>query len=201
MKKLVILFIVILASTGAEGYAQCWRCCRQCQRPNVQAADVADMIPVLSPGNIPDVPPDIEPAAPEDSSAIPGIPPFIEPAVPEAPSVQEEAVPHEESASAFEASVAACINEERIKAGLRPLEMVQRQCLFARRHSQRMAAWGGIFHDSTGCAECVARIGGGASGVARLWLNSPPHRAILMSPNATRVTVGSFGPFHTARVW
>lgn len=103
-------------------------------------------------------------------------------------------------AAAFEIEVISLVNANRIKAGLNPLETYTEGCIAARHHSHNMASWGRLQHTS-GYSECVAMISGQAQAVVSLWLNSPPHRAIIMGQSRTKISVGSFNHWHTLRVW
>ena len=93
-----------------------------------------------------------------------------------------------------------CVNDYRIRAGLRPLVVELRQLPGCRAHCQAMASRGGIFH-AGGWMECVAS--GYATGrpIVNMWLNSSGHRAIIMTPNASHIVIGHWGLFWTLRVW
>lgn len=93
-----------------------------------------------------------------------------------------------------------CVNDYRIRAGLRPLVVELRQLPGCRAHCQAMSSRGGIFH-AAGWMECVAS--GYATGrpIVNMWLNSSGHRAIIMTPNASHIVIGHWGPFWTLRVW
>lgn len=103
-------------------------------------------------------------------------------------------------AEEFELAVIAKVNEYRMQAGLNPLAPDEEQCVGARQHSQYMASRGGLVH-AGGYMECIAMINGQADAVVNLWMNSPPHRSIIMSQGRSRIAVGHFGQWHTLRVW
>lgn len=100
----------------------------------------------------------------------------------------------------YETELIRTVNEHRMNAGLHPLTIRKKGCLLARIHSSNMARSRYIFH-AGGYTECVANSSGESNHVVELWLNSLPHRSIIMSPNVTTIAVGSFGPWHTLRVW
>ncbi len=97
----------------------------------------------------------------------------------------------------FEAQVLAILNEQRAKSGLSPLIWDESIADGARTHSRWLNS-GGWGHAS-GYVECIARSTGTAEKVAWTWLNSAPHRAIIMSPHAQRVGIGCVGQGHTLR--
>lgn len=91
------------------------------------------------------------------------------------------------------------INATRARYGLRALEIDVSLAVASEMHSQRQAARGQIFH-AQGCgAEIVAQNWGvGVSFAIQQWLQSPPHRALLLSPQFTRLGVGVCKTSHGA---
>lgn len=83
------------------------------------------------------------------------------------------------------------LNALRRRYGLRPVQLDIALVEASQSHSQHQAARGQIFH-AQGCgAEVVAQNwGSGISQALRQWLESPPHRALILSANFTRVGVG-----------
>ena len=91
------------------------------------------------------------------------------------------------------------INATRARYGLRALEIDVSLVVASEAHSQRQAARGQIFH-APGCgSEIVAQNWGvGVSFAIQQWLQSPPHRALLLSPQFTRLGVGVCKTTHGA---
>jgi hypothetical protein len=117
--------------------------------------------------------------------------------------------------AAHEEAVVASINAARAAAGLPPLEIDVRLVEAARRHSADMASADFVSHQGSDGATFTMRIldadyplGRGAETIAAGppaaewvvagWLDSPPHRAILLSERYAHVGVGhAFAP-HSA---
>lgn len=91
------------------------------------------------------------------------------------------------------------INATRARYGMRALEIDVSLVVESEAHSQRQAARGQIYH-AQGCgAEIVAQNWGvGVSFAIQQWLNSPAHRALLLSPQFTRLGVGVCKTTHGA---
>ena len=83
------------------------------------------------------------------------------------------------------------LNALRRRYGLRPVQIDIVLTEGAEAHSQHQAARGQIYH-APGCgAEVVAQNwSAGISEALRQWLNSPPHRSLILSAQFTRVGVG-----------
>ena len=102
--------------------------------------------------------------------------------------------PLESCAEKFKKDVigyASELNALRRRYGLRPVQIDIVLTEGAEAHSQHQAARGQIFH-APGCgAEVVAQNwSAGISEALRQWLNSPPHRSLILSAQFTRVGVG-----------
>ena len=102
--------------------------------------------------------------------------------------------PLESCAEAFKKDVIGYVNELnalRRRYGLRPVQIDIVLTEGAEAHSQHQAARGQIYH-APGCgAEVVAQNwSAGISEALRQWLNSPPHRSLILSAQFTRVGVG-----------
>jgi uncharacterized protein YkwD len=106
------------------------------------------------------------------------------------------------------------LNAERTRHRLRPLRLNRRLSLAARRHSRAMAEKDFFSHDSLSGASFVDRIrrtgylsgarswrvgeniayGSGtrssARSIGRAWLNSPPHRANILSGSFRAIGIG-----------
>jgi Cysteine-rich secretory protein family len=99
----------------------------------------------------------------------------------------------------------ALANQERTARGLRPLRWDPALAAAALRHCQRMAAEGPISHRYRGEADLTDRaaaagahfsvieenvaVGPYAPGIHQGWMNSPEHRANLLSPDIDRVGI------------
>lgn len=102
--------------------------------------------------------------------------------------------PLESCAETFKKDVIGYVSELnalRRRYGLRPVQIDIVLTNGAEAHSQHQAARGQIFH-APGCgAEVVAQNwSAGISEALRQWLNSPPHRSLILSASFTRVGVG-----------
>lgn len=102
--------------------------------------------------------------------------------------------PLESCAETFKKEVIGYVNELnalRRRYGLRPVQIDIVLTNGAEAHSQHQAARGQIYH-APGCgAEVVAQNwSNGISEALRQWINSPPHRSLILSASFTRVGVG-----------
>lgn len=102
--------------------------------------------------------------------------------------------PLESCAEMFDKSVIGYVSELnalRRRYGLRPVQIDVALTEGAEAHSQHQAARGQIYH-APGCgAEVVAQNWGvGIAEALRQWLESPPHRSLILSAQFTRVGVG-----------
>jgi len=115
-------------------------------------------------------------------------------------------------ATAFEIEVVRLINEIRSEHNLNYLPIDNTLMIAARFYSQTMANLNtGLGHDrgpyggSRGTLDAFefggavamngAAGGGTPAGVVSMWMNSPGHRNNILSTNATRIGVGSYGAF------
>lgn len=99
----------------------------------------------------------------------------------------------------YELQVIDAINEQRALHGMAPLKVDEEQCQQARTHSARMQQYGTLFHAS-GYRECIAMIAGQPQELVSLWMESPQHREIILSPG-TFIAVGSVRSWHTFRIF
>jgi uncharacterized protein YkwD len=90
-----------------------------------------------------------------------------------------------------ESQIVAETNSARAEAGLPPLVIDCRLMGRARRHAARMANEG-FFAHSGGATENIATGQPHAVAVVRTWLNSPGHRANILSRSSTRIGVAGF---------
>lgn len=111
------------------------------------------------------------------------------------------------------------INEARRQAGLGPVSLIPSLSVAAKQHTNDMAIFKYTGHtgsDGTHPYERVARVGfreGGYAGettawgfrtppeAVYFWLNSPPHRAILLNPLANQVGVAQTTNYNAPNVW
>lgn len=91
---------------------------------------------------------------------------------------------------AAEARVAELVNRERSRHGLPPLRVCPKLAEFARRWSRHQAERRSMFHSSAGYRENVAVGQESPEGVMRVWMNSPGHRANILSSRAKTLGVG-----------
>jgi uncharacterized protein YkwD len=107
-----------------------------------------------------------------------------------------------------ERKVIRLVNRIRARHGLRRLKTSRRLARAASEHTGDMLARDFLSHsssDGTGMAQRVRRYTGArwvgeniavvsgratASRAVRLWMQSPPHRAVLLSPSGRRIGVG-----------
>lgn len=111
------------------------------------------------------------------------------------------------------------INDARRQAGLNPVNLITELSTAAKQHTNDMAGKGFTSHtgsDGSPPYERVARVGyrnGGYAGettawgfrygreAVQFWLESPPHRAILLNPIATDVGVAQTTNYNAPSVW
>ena len=111
------------------------------------------------------------------------------------------------------------INDARQQAGLNPVSLVPILSVAAKQHTNDMATFKYTGHtgsDGTHPYERVARVGyreGGYAGettawgfqrpkeAVEFWLQSPPHRAILLNPIADHVGVAETTNYNAPSVW
>lgn len=116
--------------------------------------------------------------------------------------------------SAFEQSVMSRVNSTRRAHGLRPLHTAKNLVRAAEAHARSMAHAGYFSHssaDGTSPATRIRRFYGGstvgetllwrspnmtAAQAVQMWLNSPPHRAILLSGSFREIGLAAV---HVAR--
>ncbi len=124
-------------------------------------------------------------------------------------------IPAAAASAAAPSAMVQQVNEVRQSYGLRALDAVPRLQRGSKAHSRRLLAAGSLWHASLAqlsrqygrAGEVLAMHPGGRAGVNRTvnaWLNSPPHRAVILSPAFQRVGAGrSTGRFGggQATVW
>jgi len=96
---------------------------------------------------------------------------------------------HPQGLCTEESRVLRDVNKLRRCRGLGPLKIDFDMQRIAQAHSQRMSQTGGVWHSRYAWPECV----GLSQFYARfpdLFMESSPHRAILMDPSARRAAVG-----------
>ncbi|NJN16803.1 MAG: CAP domain-containing protein [Oscillochloris sp.] len=121
-----------------------------------------------------------------------------------------QATPPSEPARAWPSEVReiiALVNQERVNAGLAPLDVALELMIAAQNHSASMAASGLISHagiDGSGppermraagynwarCGENIAVGQTSAAEAMHFWMHSPPHRANILDPNFREIGVG-----------
>ncbi len=110
-----------------------------------------------------------------------------------------------QAASGFERAVANGVNQVRAAHGLRALKANGRLSAAASRHSRRQIRAGTLSHDLGGSplqrlssksnrkvGETIAMVSRpNASRVISMWMNSPAHRAVLLTPGFKRIGIGA----------
>jgi uncharacterized protein YkwD len=115
-------------------------------------------------------------------------------------------VPAASAHASVDTAIVQRINAVRAEHGLQPLRLTAALDRAATDHCREMIAGGGLTHaDAAGSlgqrlrryvaastfGETIAWMPTGRAGtVVRAWLNSPPHRAVLLSPQFGRVGIG-----------
>ena len=102
-------------------------------------------------------------------------------------------------ASTAESQFTSLANNERAKRGLRSYAVSSDLVAVARRHAQRMAASGTIYHNSRLGSEVSGwqavgenvGMGGSASSIHQAFMNSSPHRANIVDTDFTQVGMGT----------
>lgn len=110
------------------------------------------------------------------------------------------------SADTYEARVQTLINKRRANRGLRRLRFITCADRTAERWSRHLAADDLFYHqsmdrvlrrcDAVYAGETLGRGGMTPRRLVRLWMNSPGHRAVLLSRKARRVGVGAVRDDH-----
>ena len=103
------------------------------------------------------------------------------------------------SASTEESQFTSLANQERSKRGLRTYSVASDLVAVARRHAQRMASAGKIYHnpnlgsDVSGWQAVGENVGmgGSASSIHQAFMNSAPHRANILDTDFTQVGMGT----------
>lgn len=101
----------------------------------------------------------------------------------------------------YETRVQRQVNRVRRNHGLHRLRLADCTDRVAERWSVHLAATAGFYHQSMNDVldECSAAYAGETlgrgtmtpRGLVRLWMNSPPHRAVLLSGKSRRIGVGA----------
>ncbi|HEU4676487.1 MAG TPA: CAP domain-containing protein [Motilibacteraceae bacterium] len=101
---------------------------------------------------------------------------------------------------AYEARILTLVNAQRARHGLRPLVLSSCADRFATRWSTHLASVGALSHQSlwTILRSCPARAAGenvgwttsSADAMVRMWMNSPGHRANILSAKYHRLGLG-----------
>lgn len=105
------------------------------------------------------------------------------------------------SSDSYEAKVELYVNKKRAAHGLRPLRFESCTDLTAERWAERIASTGEVVHQGSGAiidachlsyaGETLGRGGFGPRRLLRTWMRSPLHRAVVLSPLARQIGVGS----------
>ncbi len=129
------------------------------------------------------------------------------PAGPASPAATAQDKPRTAMASdTYEATIERLINRRRAAHGLRPLHSERCADENAERWAASLADTGTLLHQGSGaitaaCAvtyagETLGRGGFGPHKLVKIWMRSPLHRPVVMSPLARRIGVGSYRDQH-----
>lgn len=91
-----------------------------------------------------------------------------------------------------ETELLAKTNEVRARHGLAPLTMTPRLMESARRHASWMASAGSLTHTSDAVGENIAWGQADVDEVINSWMNSPGHRANMLSSEYTELGVAAY---------
>jgi uncharacterized protein YkwD len=110
------------------------------------------------------------------------------------------------SSGTYEHRVQKWINHERAKRGLSHLRVQRCTDHSAEEWARHLARRDAFYHQSMGrlLNRCDAYYAGETLGrgsiwpsrLVRMWMNSPPHRAVLLSPHAKRIGIGAVKDSH-----
>jgi uncharacterized protein YkwD len=93
---------------------------------------------------------------------------------------------------AIEARIIEKTNAQRVRHGLRPLQVDGRLIKSARRHAAWMTNNRSMVHTSAAVAENIAMGQRNSSEVLNAWMNSSGHRANILNPGHTRIGVAAY---------
>jgi uncharacterized protein YkwD len=168
----------------------------------------------------PPPPPSSAPPAPTSTLIPPPPPPTSTPVPPTPTAAVQQAAPAEPVVdsgagyfdAAFEAAVLAEVNERRTLAGLGPLSVEPRLTTAAKNYAKMLADYDWFSHTGPDGSDLVSRIeaagfpftvqvgevlawgadGWPAKDIVQAWMDSPGHRAQIMSAVYTRAGVGCY---------
>jgi len=101
-------------------------------------------------------------------------------------------VPAELTPTDTEAQLLAKTNEVRARHGRKPLTMSPQLMESARRHASWMASAGSLTHTSDPVAENIAWGQADVDEAIESWMNSPGHRANMLSEEYTQIGVAGY---------
>jgi uncharacterized protein YkwD len=93
---------------------------------------------------------------------------------------------------AIEARIIEKTNAQRVRHGLRPLQVDNRLIKSARRHAAWMTNNRSMQHTSAAVAENIAMGQRSSAEVVNTWMNSSGHRANILNPGHTRIGVAAY---------
>ncbi len=92
----------------------------------------------------------------------------------------------------IEVNIVKYTNEQRVKRGLKPLQIDPELMKTARRHASWMARTRRFVHAHLGVAENIAMGQRDSQSVVRAWMNSKGHRANMLNRGNTRIGVAAY---------
>lgn len=108
------------------------------------------------------------------------------------PPADAKPAPKTADLHAIEARIIEKTNAQRVRHGLRPLQVDNRLIKSARRHAAWMTNNRSMVHTSAAVAENIAMGQRSSSEVVNTWMNSSGHRANILNPGHTRIGVAAY---------
>jgi len=103
-----------------------------------------------------------------------------------------EAVFEADDLISVEEELVEATNAERVRRGLRPLEVCRKLMSTARRHTAWMANRRSMTHGRYPVAENIASGQNTTRQAISAWMNSSGHRANMLNPNNTKMGVAAY---------
>jgi uncharacterized protein YkwD len=113
----------------------------------------------------------------------------------------EEKKPAQPALHQVEQNLIDLTNAERARHGLRPLRLDAWLLKSARRHAGWMARTGNMVHTSAPVAENIAMGQQNSTEAIRSWMNSPGHRANMLSGSYSRIGAAAYSGSNGQIFW
>ncbi len=108
------------------------------------------------------------------------------------PPSADKPAPQPPDLHAIEARIVERTNAQRVRHGLRPLQVDGRLVHSARRHAAWMTNNRSMVHTSAAVAENIAMGQRNSGEVVNAWMNSSGHRANILNPGHTKIGVAAY---------